>query len=102
MIKLLHIHDCASWQQAQQNLEEALALLGVTEGFETVLMTTGSQSLAEDFGGSPTITRDGIDIFGHSDPIEDLACRIYFTPEGLRGSPSTDMILQALEKRPHQ
>jgi len=102
VIKLLHIHDCAGWRQAQQNLEEALALLGVTQEFETVVITTGSQSLAEDFGGSPTITRDGIDIFGHSDPVEDLACRIYFTPEGLQGSPSTEMILQALKKQPLQ
>jgi hypothetical protein len=97
-IKVLHIHDCPSWQHARRNLGEALAHLGIEENVETVEITTTSQSLAEDFGGSPTITHDGRDIFGHPDDVTDLACRIYFTPEGLKGVPSTDMIVSALKK----
>lgn len=98
MIKLLHIEDCPSWREAQKNVEEALAILGTSEGFETVKIATGSESRAKDFGGSPTITRDGIDIFKHSEPVKNLACRIYATEEGLKGSPSTEMILAALKE----
>jgi hypothetical protein len=98
VIKLLHIHDCPSWQHAQRNLKEALARLGIEVDVETVEITTISQSLTEDFGGSPTITHAGRDIFGHPDEVTDLACRIYFTPEGLKGAPSTEMIASALKK----
>lgn len=98
-VKVLHIHDCPSWQQALSNLEEALALLKIEDSVETLEITTREQALEEDFGGSPTITHEGRDIFGHPDEVEDLACRIYATSEGLRGSPSTDMIVAALKDR---
>jgi hypothetical protein len=97
-IKLLRIHHCPSWQEAERNLKEALAILGINEVLETVEITTGSQSLAEDFGGSPTITLNGKDIFSHPDEVKDLACRVYVTSEGLHGSPSTDMIVEVLKE----
>mgnify|MGYP000190803699 CR=1 FL=1 len=30
-VKVLHIHDCPSWQQVLSNLEEALALLKIED-----------------------------------------------------------------------
>lgn len=96
-VKVLHIQDCPSWQQALSNLEEALALLQIEDSVEILEITNGEQALDEDFGGSPTITRDGRDIFGHPDEVRDLACRVYATSDGLSGSPSTDMIAAALK-----
>ncbi len=96
-VKVLHIRDCPSWQQALSNLEDALALLKIEDSVETIEITNGEQALAEDFGGSPTITHHGRDIFGHLGEVEDLACRVYATSEGLRGSPPTDMIVSAFK-----
>lgn len=95
-MRLLYIRDCPSWRHAYRNLQEALAVMGIEEDLETVQITTRAQSLAEDCGGSPTITRNGVDIFGHPEPLEELACRVYFTADGLRGFPSTKMIIAAL------
>ena len=49
--------------------------------------------------GSPTIRVDGEDLF----PVPEragyaLGCRMYATPEGLRGSPTTEMLREALAK----
>ncbi len=47
--------------------------------------------------GSPTIRLDGQDLFPA--PERDdwrLGCRVYATPEGLRGSPTAEMIEKAL------
>jgi hypothetical protein len=52
------------------------------------------------FPGSPTIRVDGEDLF----PMPDragyaLGCRMYATPEGLRGSPTAGVLKEALRTR---
>jgi hypothetical protein len=51
------------------------------------------------FPGSPTIRVDGEDLF-HVAGREDwrLGCRVYATPQGLRGSPTAEMLREALMK----
>ncbi len=51
------------------------------------------------FPGSPTVRVDGKDLFPASER-EDwrLGCRVYATPEGLKGSPTTEMLRKALTK----
>jgi hypothetical protein len=49
--------------------------------------------------GSPTIRVDGQDLF----PVPQrasyaLGCRTYATPEGLRGSPTVEMLREALRR----
>lgn len=49
--------------------------------------------------GSPTIRVDGQDLF----PVPQrasyaLGCRTYATPEGLRGSPTAEMLREALRR----
>lgn len=46
-VRVLHIRDCPNWQQAHQNVEEALLLLGIEAIVETMEISNGSQSLAE-------------------------------------------------------
>jgi hypothetical protein len=50
--------------------------------------------------GSPTIREDGEDLF----PVPDragyaLGCRMYATPEGLKGTPTATMLLASLAQR---
>ena len=49
------------------------------------------------FPGSPTIRVDGRDLFPFVERgIWALGCRTYATPEGLKGYPTREMILDAL------
>ena len=95
-LTLLYISECPSWQIALENLRVAV---GSGAEIELHEITSGVEALAKDFGGSPTITRGGQDIFGHPQPVDELACRVYVTPEGLKGAPTIDMIRQALTAR---
>ncbi len=52
------------------------------------------------FPGSPTIRVEGQDLF----PVPErtqyvLGCRMYATPEGLRGSPTAEMVRVSLAER---
>lgn len=48
------------------------------------------------FAGSPTITINGADVFPSDGRTSDLACRVYATPHGLKGTPTTEQITAAL------
>ena len=52
------------------------------------------------FPGSPTIRVEGEDLFPAPER-EDwrLGCRVYETPEGLRGSPTAEMLREALKTK---
>ena len=52
------------------------------------------------FPGSPTFRVDERDLFPASER-EDwrLGCRVYATPEGLKGSPTAEMLREALGTR---
>jgi len=50
--------------------------------------------------GSPTIRVDGEDLFAVPERTEyALGCRVYATPEGLKGSPTAKMVRAALAER---
>jgi hypothetical protein len=51
------------------------------------------------FRGSPTVLVDGHDPFVTGDEPTGLACRLYTTPEGLRGSPTREQLRDALSSR---
>jgi hypothetical protein len=48
------------------------------------------------FTGSPTIRIDGTDPFATGTQQVGLACRVYPTPDGLAGSPTTAQLLEVL------
>jgi hypothetical protein len=48
------------------------------------------------FAGSPTILLNGTDPFDEPSGEYGLACRVYRTPEGPAGSPTTDQLRDAL------
>ena len=55
---------------------------------------------AERFLGSPTVRIDGQDVEPGANQRTDfgLKCRLYSTPEGLRGTPADEWLLRALER----
>lgn len=93
---ILHIDDCPSWERAGRLLREALDSTGHQE---TVIKYTLVSSAAAAFAGSPTILIDGTDLFPSDGRTNDLACRVYLTPDGFAGWPTQEQLEQALVSR---
>jgi hypothetical protein len=66
---------------------------------ELVAVNTDEEARRLRFAGSPTVRVDGKDLFPARER-EDwrLGCQVYATPEGLKGSPTTKMLREALTK----
>jgi hypothetical protein len=96
-IQILHIDACPNWTQAGDRVREALRSLGMEETqISFRLLSSGAEAKQVPFAGSPTILRDGEDLFPVGDRTDELACRVYVTPTGLAGSPTTEQIIDAL------
>jgi hypothetical protein len=98
-VELLYFDDCPSWQTALDNLRTALAGLSLSAEVRLTRVETDAQAVERRFIGSPTLRVNGEDLFptGHDDYA--LGCRVYATPEGLRGWPTLEMVRTALEER---
>ncbi len=63
------------------------------------LVESPEQAEAIGFRGSPSILVNGADLFPDPAAPVGLACRIYATPDGLAGSPTSDQLRSALLDR---
>ena len=96
-IDLLHIAECPSWTTCLKNIKHALIDLDDDSKINVYLLDSSDREGFSMFHGSPTILVDGHDIFPVDDYDGDLSCRVYLTPEGLRGMPSTVQIFERLK-----
>lgn len=94
-IELLIVDGCPSWQEALSNLR---AVLGDSQPIDLICIETPEQARAKQFAGSPSIHIDGRDLFPVAGEAHALACRVYHTPDGLRGAPTVSMIRAALSE----
>ncbi len=100
---VLHIDDCPNWVQAGERFEAALRAEG--RGDVTVeyrLLSTTAEAAQTAFAGSPTLVLDDEDLFPSAGRTAELACRIYRTPSGLAGIPTTAQIVDAIDRRRQQ
>lgn len=96
-IEVLHIDECENWERAGDRIREALDRLGdrsMAVGYRRLQTSEEAASVA--FAGSPTITVDGEDLFPNGAQTTELACRIYFTPNGVAGLPTIDQLVEAI------
>ena len=98
-VEVLYFEGCPTYETATKILRAVLADEGLKSEIELVAVNTDDEARRLRFPGSPTIRVDGHDLF----PVagrEDwrLGCRVYATPQGLRGSPTADMLREALMK----
>jgi hypothetical protein len=98
-VQVLYFDGCPSYGAAVKTLRKVLADEGVQTAVELVAVNTARDARDLRFPGSPTIRVDGRDLF----PVPEredwrLGCRVYPTPEGLRGSPTVEMLKEALTK----
>ena len=99
-IELLWFPDCPNHEAARTMIAEALAQAGASAevtAIEVPDLATGNRVC---FPGSPTIRVDGEDIEPGWQPCADCTprCRIYLTPEGLRGLPPRAWLADAIRR----
>ena len=93
-LQLLYFPECPHWRLAEERLSEVAERLGLS--IEHQLVTTEEEADRVSFCGSPTILIDGVDPFAESDQAIGLSCRIYRTPDGYAGLPTSEQIAAAL------
>lgn len=95
-VELLWFSGCPNWQETEGRLRQALVLAQVKEQVALVEVTTPEDAERLQFRGSPTVLVDGRDPFAEeSDPV-GLSCRVFRTPDGLRGAPTVDQLVRVL------
>jgi hypothetical protein len=97
-IELFHIDNCPSWQNGLKNLETALRAEGLEESIELVNVTDNTSANQLKFLGSPSFHIDGQDVWPEERDGYSLSCRIYYTPQGLKGFPTVAMLRKVLRK----
>jgi glutaredoxin len=96
-IEILYFERCPSHHAAERTLQRVLAERGIEAGVELVAVDTDEEAQRLRFPGSPTIWFDDRDLFPMADRAGyALGCRMYATPEGLKGSPTAEMLKEAL------
>jgi len=95
-IDLLYFDGCPSWQQGLENLKKALAEEGIQATINLIKLEDNAQAERFKFLGSPSFRINGKDLW-HEERLDyALSCRVYMTPEGMRGAPTVDMLRQKL------
>jgi len=99
-VTLWYFADCPNVRLAEQRLRQALAQLARTDAnLSLVAVKTEAEAAAVNFGGSPTFTVDGVDLFDAEAPAGAMVCRMYRTPAGLAGTPAVADLVTALTEK---
>jgi hypothetical protein len=96
-VVVLYFDGCPTYEAAAKTLRAVLAEEGVEAEVQLFAVNSDEEAGRLRFPGSPTIRVDGEDLFPVAER-EDwrLGCRVYATPQGLRGSPTAEMLREAL------
>ena len=100
-IELLFFDGCPNHDALLPRLRELLNDSGAADtAIELVCVEDANEADRQRFLGSPTVRIDGEDVEPGADQRSDfgLKCRLFATPEGLRGTPPDEWVLGALER----
>ena len=99
-IELLYFDGCPSYEAFLPRLHELLAQAGVNAPVLERRVETDEAAQRERFLGSPTLRIAGVDVEPGARQRADygLKCRLYSTPDGLRGTPTDEWVLDALTR----
>lgn len=90
-IKLLYFDDCPSWRNGLENLKTALQIEGFDDSVVLVKVENNDDGARLKFLGSPSFQIDNQDLWPEDRDTYSLSCRVYPTPDGIRGYPSVEM-----------
>lgn len=96
-VQLLYFDGCPNWVRTRDALYEALREASRDEvSVELARVDTPEEAEARGFVGSPTVLIDGRDPFLTGDESVGFACRVFRTPSGPAGSPTVEMLREAM------
>jgi hypothetical protein len=96
-VEVLYFDRCPTYEAATNTLQAVLAEEGVEAEVRLIAVSSDEEARRLRFPGSPTLRVDGRDLFPAPERDEwGLGCRVYATPEGLRGSPTAEMFRDTL------
>src|SRR3954453_8683129 len=95
-VELLYSDGCPNWTVAYERLTEALRDAGRDVSVERRRVETAEDAEELGFLGAPTIRIADPDPFASGTEQVGLPCRVYATPAGLSGSPTTDQLVEVL------
>jgi hypothetical protein len=95
-IDLMYFDGCPSWEGALENLKAALEAEGLQADIRLVKVEDNDEAARLKFLGSPSFRVDGADWWGEERKRYNLSCRVYPTPEGMKGAPTTEMLREKL------
>ena len=100
-VELLYFEGCPNYEGLVPHLQRILRQEGIEPGVELRRVETQEQAARLGFLGSPTVRVDGSDVEAAAATRRDfgLKCRLYQTPNGLRGAPPDEWILAAVRDR---
>jgi hypothetical protein len=97
-IELLYFDGCPSWQSGWDNLKAALMAEEIEA--ELCLIKVEDNAAADQlkFLGSPSFRINGVDLWPEERASYALSCRVYLTPQGMKGAPTVEMLRQKLRQ----
>ena len=95
-IDLLYFDGCPSWKAGLENLKAALAAEGIDADICLVKVEDNAEAERLHFLGSPSFQINGKDLWPEDRTTYGMSCRVYFTPQGMRGAPTVEMLRQKL------
>ena len=95
-IDLLYFDGCPSWEGGMKNLMAALESEGVEAEINLVSVNDEAQAARLKFSGSPSFQVDGVDWWPEERDDYQLSCRVYSTPQGMKGVPTIEMLREKL------
>jgi hypothetical protein len=95
-IDLLYFAGCPSWQDGLKNLKTALVQDGLQTEIRLVQVEDNADAERLRFLGSPSFQINGKDLWPEAREAYALSCRVYSTPQGMRGAPEVEMLRQKL------
>jgi len=91
-IELLYFDGCPSWQTALENLRQVIEAENLPYQVRLIEIVTPQQAQDEHFLGSPSFRMNGTDLWPETRSRYNMSCRVYQTPQGMRGSPTVEML----------
>ena len=95
-IELLYFDGCPSWEDGLNNLEAALKEEDITSSVERIKVDDDEEANRLRFLGSPSFRVNGQDLWHEERDTYSLSCRVYPTPDGIKGYPTMAMLREKL------
>src|SRR5512146_1263932 len=97
VVELLYFDGCPAWQTALENLNKVIEGENLPWEVRLIEIVTPQQAQAEKFLGSPSFRVNGKDLWPETRARYNMSCRVYQTYQGLRGSPTIEMLRERIQ-----